>query len=80
VAGSTGIGARGSTRASYQPLPSAYRTVTMWSVKIRPNPGLASSAARSVADTGCGFLRISKSSLSPPLMLLPSHGISCAEA
>ena len=28
-AGSIEIGARASTRASYQPLPSAYRTVTM---------------------------------------------------
>src|SRR5262245_2761537 len=42
--------------------------LAMWSVKIRPKPGLASRPTRSVADTGEGFGRISKSRLSPPLI------------
>src|SRR5947199_9488972 len=43
--------------------------VTMWSVNTRPNPGLASSAARSSAGTGVGAGRSSNSMLwSPPLM------------
>src|SRR5690348_7066843 len=68
AAGSSWIGARASTRGSYQPLPSAYRMVTMWSVKIRPNPGLTREASRSASGTGAGFGRISKSRMSPPLM------------
>ena len=75
MAGSIGIGARGSTRASYQPLPSAYRTVTMWSVKTRPNPGSRSSADRSAAATGCSVGRISKSMLSPPVIANLRRGI-----
>src|SRR5256885_17099531 len=37
--------------------------VTMWSVNTRPKPGLVSRAARSAAETGDGFGRLSKSTL-----------------
>jgi hypothetical protein len=45
-------GPYGRSWASCQPVPSSQSIVTMWSVKIWPKPGLASSAARWAAGTG----------------------------
>src|SRR5690349_16590493 len=52
VAGSSGIGAYGTSWPSCQPRPSVHLIVTMWSVKWRPNPGFARIASRSAAGSG----------------------------
>src|SRR5690606_8033665 len=52
VAGSREIGAYGTSWPSCQPRPSVHLMVTMWSVKWRPNPGLARIASRSASESG----------------------------
>src|SRR5207248_6651666 len=56
VAGSSVNGAYGPTVASCHPWLAAHFTVTMWSVKYVPKPGLANtSATRSgLAGLACG--------------------------
>ena len=55
MAGSRLIGPYAVTRASCQPASGVHSTVTMWSVKLTPNPGSARISATRSSEVGVGF-------------------------